>query len=395
MKKTLIAAAVLSLSGAAFAQTNVTLFGILDAGLAIGNGSTSDKTVLRNSGIASSRFGVQGVEDMGGGLRAGFWLEAGLNNDDGTAQASQNNNQLAPMTITSKDGNPTAVANSSINARNQGLTFNRRSIVSLGGNWGQVNAGRDYTPHFWNHTAFDPFGTNGVGTSMAMTGRTGGETSVRASNSIAYAYGYGFNGAKVFGTGGLNIDLMYYMGENNTNSSTGNSDDGQGTSARIGYAGKNWNVAIASGKTDFKSGQTAAAGTVALGSLAPAGNITTTNVGGNYNLGVANVMALWNEDTVGTGAGSKQVGMLIGATAPMGQGLLRASYSTTEVDMSGGAATKQLALGYIHNLSKRTALYGTYARVTNDNKAKVALNGAVTGENQSSSGMDLGIRHSF
>jgi len=387
MKKTLIAAAVLSLSGAAFAQTNVTLFGIVDAAIGIGNGSVSDKTQLKNSGFNSSRFGVQGVEDLGGGLRAGFWLEAGVNNDDGTGQASQNNNQLAPLSVTMKDGAVSAASNAPINARNQGLTFNRRSIVSLGGNWGQINAGRDYTPHFWNHTAFDPFGTNGVGTSMAMTGRTGGETSVRASNSIAYAYGYGFNGAKVFGTGGLNIDLMYYMGENN--SGAVNSDDGQGTSARIGYAGKNWNVAVGSGKTDFAANQAAGA----TGAIAPAGNITTTNFGGNYNLGVANVMALWNEDKVGSGA--KQVGMLVGATAPMGQGLVRASYSTTEVDTSGGAGTKQIALGYVHNLSKRTQLYATYARATNDNKAKVALNGASTAENASSSGMDFGIKHNF
>jgi predicted porin len=390
MKKTLIAAAVLSMSGAAFAQTNVTLFGIVDAVVAVGNGSLTDRTRLHNSGFNSSRFGVQGVEDLGGGLRAGFWLEAGVNNDDGTGQASQNNNQLANpslVTATGAAGSAAAAAtgstaNPAINARNQGLTFNRRSVVSLGGSWGQINAGRDYTPHFWNHTAFDPFGTNGVGTSLAMGGRTGGETSVRASNSIAYAYGYGFNGAKVFGTGGLNVDIMYYMGENASGAAT--SDDGRGTSARIGYAGKNWNVAVGSGKTDYATGQTAA--------TAPAGEISTTNIGGNYNLGVANIMGLWNEDDVN---GTKKVGMLIGATAPMGQGLVRASYSTTEVDVAGCAASKQIALGYVHNLSKRTQVYATYARVTNDNGANFALNASTTAANASSSGMDFGIKHNF
>jgi len=390
MKKTLIAAAVLSMSGAAFAQTNVTLFGIVDAVVAVGNGSLTDRTRLHNSGFNSSRFGVQGVEDLGGGLRAGFWLEAGVNNDDGTGQASQNNNQLANpslVTATGAAGSAAAAATGStaypaINARNQGLTFNRRSVVSLGGSWGQINAGRDYTPHFWNHTAFDPFGTNGVGTSLAMGGRTGGETSVRASNSIAYAYGYGFNGAKVFGTGGLNVDIMYYMGENASGAAT--SDDGRGTSARIGYAGKNWNVAVGSGKTDYATGQTAA--------TAPAGEISTTNIGGNYNLGAANIMGLWNEDDVN---GTKKVGMLIGATAPMGQGLVRASYSTTEVDVAGGAASKQIALGYVHNLSKRTQVYATYARVTNDNGANFALNASTTAANASSSGMDFGIKHNF
>jgi len=390
MKKTLIAAAVLSMSGAAFAQTNVTLFGIVDAVVAVGNGSLTDRTRLHNSGFNSSRFGVQGVEDLGGGLRAGFWLEAGVNNDDGTGQASQNSNQLAnPSLVTATGAAGTAAAaatgstaNPAINARNQGLTFNRRSVLSLGGSWGQINAGRDYTPHFWNHTAFDPFGTNGVGTSLVMNGRTGGETSVRASNSIAYAYGYAFNGAKVFGTGGLNIDAMYYMGENASGSA--NSDDGQGTSVRVGYAGKNWNVAVASGKTDYATGQTAA--------TAPAGEISTTNIGGNYNLGVANIMGLWNEDDVN---GTKKVGMLIGATAPMGQGLVRASYSMTEVDATGGAASKQIALGYVHNLSKRTQVYATYARVTNDNGANFALNASTTAANASSSGMDFGIKHNF
>ncbi len=386
----------MSLSGAAFAQTNVTLFGIVDAAVGIGNGSVSDKTQLKNSGFNSSRFGVQGVEDLGGGLKAGFWLEAGVNNDDGTGAASQNNNQLAnPSLVTATGAAGTAAAaatgttaNPSINPRNQGLTFNRRSIVSLGGNWGQINAGRDYTPHFWNLTAFDPFGTNGVGTNIALTGSTGGQTAVRASNSIAYAYGYGFNGGKVNGSGGLHIDAMYYMGENASGSAS--SDDGSGTSVRVGYVGKNWAVAAATGKTDYATGQDATC--VESCAKAPAGEITTTNVGANYNLGVANIMGMWNEDDVN---GAKKVGMLIGATAPMGQGLVRASYSTTEVDVAGGAASKQIALGYVHNLSKRTQLYATYARVTNDNSAKVALNGATTGANASSSGMDFGIKHNF
>jgi predicted porin len=49
----------------------------------------------------------------------------------------------------------------------------------------------------------------------------------------------------------------------------------------------------------------------------------------------------------------------------------------------------------VHNLSKRTALYATYARVSNSGGAASALNGAVTGVNSSSTGYDFGIRHSF
>ena len=84
MKKSLVALAVLAASGAAMAQSSVTLFGIVDAGYAVGNGSISDKTSMRNSGYNSSRLGFRGVEDLGGGMKAGFHLEGALSNDDGT-----------------------------------------------------------------------------------------------------------------------------------------------------------------------------------------------------------------------------------------------------------------------------------------------------------------------
>jgi len=147
MKKSLIALAVLTASGISFAQSSVTLFGIVDAAYAKGTGSVSDKTQLQNSGYNSSRFGVRGTEDLGGGLKASFWLEAGVNNDDGTGAASNTNNQAV----------------TAANAGTQGLTFNRRSTVSLEGGFGEVRLGRDYTPQFWTETAYDPFGTNGVG----------------------------------------------------------------------------------------------------------------------------------------------------------------------------------------------------------------------------------------
>ena len=110
MKKSLIALAVLAASGAAMAQSSVTLFGVVDATYAYGSGSVSNKSQLTNSGYNSSRLGFRGVEDLGGGMSASFWLEAGLNNDNGTGGVTNTNNQAA----TSTGG---------------GLTFNRRSTV--------------------------------------------------------------------------------------------------------------------------------------------------------------------------------------------------------------------------------------------------------------------------
>ena len=171
MKKSLIALAVLAASGAAMAQSSVTLFGIVDATYAYGSGSVANKSQLTNSGYNSSRLGFRGVEDLGGGMSASFWLEAGVNNDNGSGGTTSTNNQGASG-VTGGGG----------------LTFNRRSTVSLNGGFGEVRLGRDYTPTFWNHTIYDPFGTNGVGSSVNTFSTLGSGTTtlVRANNSIGY-----------------------------------------------------------------------------------------------------------------------------------------------------------------------------------------------------------------
>ena len=95
MKKSLIALAVLAAAGTASAQSSVTLFGIVDVTLAYGKGEVADRTSLTNNGYNSSRLGFRGTEDLGGGMSASFWLEAGLNPDDGTGLGTNTNNQLS------------------------------------------------------------------------------------------------------------------------------------------------------------------------------------------------------------------------------------------------------------------------------------------------------------
>ena len=83
MKKSLLAlAALTAFAGVASAQSSVTLFGIVDlAARSVKNHSGSIKSLSTN-GQVSSRLGVRGVEDLGGGLRAGFWIEGDLVGDD-------------------------------------------------------------------------------------------------------------------------------------------------------------------------------------------------------------------------------------------------------------------------------------------------------------------------
>ena len=328
----------------AFAQSSVTLFGVVDAAYAKGTGTVSDKTQLKNSGYNSSRIGFRGVEDLGGGLKASFWLEAGVNNDDGTGSASNTNNQAV----------------TGANAGTQGLTFNRRSTVSLEGSFGEVRLGRDYTPQFWTETAFDPFGTNGVGTNIAFN--KGGVTGVRASNSIGYL-SPSFSGLKVW--------AQTYMGEN---ASTAAAKAGDGNAFRVTYDNGPLSLALATSSTK----------------IAVNTNNKTSNIAGSYDLGVAKLMAQSNKTKVDGATDIK--GSVFGATAPLGAGTIRASLSSTA---QADKKSNQFAVGYVYGLSKRTDLYATFATVKNKGGATAALNGAVTGANEKSSGYDFGVKHSF
>ena len=361
MKKSLIALAVLAASGAAMAQSSVTLFGVVDAAVSHGSGDGGNKTSLSSGGLSSSRIGFRGVEDLGGGLKAGFHLEAGLNADNGSLGNSR--------------GEGTSTNNQANLASNGGLTFNRRSTVSLMGNFGEVRLGRDYTPQHLSQIAFDPFGTIGVGAlaNSHFASGTGAvnnyNTNQRASNSIAY---HAPNMGGFYGT------AMYHMGENLSNAA--NKKVGNGLGFRAGFAQGPFDVAVAYTESD----------------IAVNTKLKAFNLGGSYDLGMAKVMALYSQDK-NDNSNAKGTGFLVGGLVPVGAGQVRLAYSTYKQDNSTGLDPKvnKISLGYVHNLSKRTALYATYAHLTNKNDAGFALNGATGAANQNSNGYDFGLRHSF
>lgn len=356
MKKSLIALAVMAFAGAASAQSSVTLFGIVDAAIthgSAGNGGSS-WTGMTNSGYNSSRLGFRGTEDLGGGMSASFWLEGQLTNDNGNAA---------------------------------GFNFQRRSTVSLAGNWGEVRLGRDYTPVFWNYTVFDPFGTVGVGTNVMLSGAAqflgpvanGGIGSVAAANLVRANNDIGY--FLPANLGGFYGQVNYWFGEQVQN--VPNKKDGNGYGLRLGYATGPFNVAVSYATTKDNG----------------VGDYSTWNLGGQWDFGIARVMAQYQRDSVDNPTNLDARGYLIGGNVPVGAGEIRASWSQYKVDVAGGdpKATK-IALGYVHNLSKRTALYATIARVKNDNGSAIVLGGPATMAgvgNFSSTGYDLGIRHSF
>ena len=140
MKKRLLVLAALGFVGAASAQSSVTLFGVLDADVSHYSQGGLSRTMLGSSGSTPSQLGFRGTEDLGGGLSANFWLEAALLNDSGAGAATGG-----------------------------GLSFSRRSTVSLAGDFGEIRLGRDFSPSYWNHVMFSAFGTVGPGAGSSIT----------------------------------------------------------------------------------------------------------------------------------------------------------------------------------------------------------------------------------
>ena len=426
MKKSLVALAALAVAGIASAQSSVTLFGVVDAAVSgvsnktenvFGQGITSSRMGLTNSGYNSSRLGFRGTEDLGGGLAASFWLEAAVLNDNGNTGGNVSNNGSASTT---------------------GL-FNRRSTVSLSGAFGEVRLGRDYTPTFWNDTVFDPFGTNGVGTNLISTangynsagasnsGFTENFNYVRASNSVGYFLPPNL--------GGFYGQVMYAFGEK-TNTSSGiwvqpgfpnfatlnDTRSGRYVGGRVGYANGPVDVAFSYGESTLNS-QFYQGTTQKLdsGSIGASWDFGFLKLFGEYSKSDISVETSALIPPLSQAFGFREPGAdgwLLGLTVPVGPGLIRASYSAVDYknttipgqffNLAEPKASK-VALGYVHNLSKRTALYATVAYVDNKDGADLDVGGLSPGfygngvgannlagfRPKSSTGYDFGIRHAF
>ena len=359
MKKYLLGLALIAMSGLGSAQSSVTIFGGVDNAIGRGTGSVANRTRLVNNGNCGPKLGLRGTEDLGGGQSANFWLEGALSTDDGQGVPSNSSNQSSG-TSTAPNGT-------------QGLVFNRRSTVGLVGPWGELNAGRDHSAQYKGRFEVDPFGNCGVGTVQTQAGALSGPTGVRVSNFIGYGLPANLGGFYGF--------AQYYVGENASNAGA-TARDGTGAAARLGYVMGPLDVQVATARTHYAQ-------------TATAGSIRSSNATVRYQLGAVKLMSGYFIDTVDASSRITGKGGVVSAIWQVGAGDVKAALSRYKSDAGTSPATTKLSLGYVHNLSKRTALYATYARVSNSGGATAALNASITGPNQSSSGFDLGVRHLF
>lgn len=352
MKKSFLALALIgAFSGAAYAQSSVTIYGVADIGFqSLDNGNPAGRVNGIQSGqSAGSRLGFKGVEDLGGGLKAHFVLEQGIMLDTGNSD--------------------------------QGRTFGRTTLVGLTGDFGTVNLGRDKNPTLKFFDSFDPFesayinngtGARGlyfVGGSATVAG-TNANSGGRTSNSVFY------NTPEL---GGFYAAVQYGFGE-----AAGDTSAGRSIGLTAGYKVDALNVAANYVKDNAQDAKLFTNGKKAWA------------IAATYDFGVAKPVFIYQK-TSDDGVLDKKA-YTLGVTVPVdAAGKVLAEFTQVKNSTPVGTAgdkvgdTKQFAIGYDYALSKRTNLYTSYARLTQDKNAQELA--AVKGANVTD--FVSGVRHKF
>lgn len=351
----LSAAALLAFSASALAQSSVTITGVADAAARYTSNSGGSIRSLASGSNSTSRLVFRGSEDLGGGYRAGFWLESSMQLDTGAASG--------------------------------GTQFwDRQATVMLSGPFGELRAGRDWTPVYWGFVLGDPWINVGVGS---------GSNFLNASVSTAYqrAFGSALNPTTLSRSnnaieywlppnlGGLYGNVMIAPGEGNNAGGAFRYNAG-----RLGFRSGSFDVAAYGGTTRIDAAST---------------NLKQVGVYGAYTVGPA---ALMMSMTNSSFLSSKQTHWMGGTRVTLGTWIIKASYNRLDQKGTNAAGTSidandasQFAIGADYLLSKRTALYATAAQLSNKGAARFAIPGgpAVFAAGTSSKGYELGMRHSF
>ncbi|WP_028100889.1 porin [Pseudoduganella violaceinigra] len=358
MKKTLISMAILAASGAAYAQSNVSIYGTMDAGIVAERGGKNGNVTKVTSGVANaSRIGFKGNEDLGNGLSAVFQLETGVKED--TGELDNTNNQL----------------------------FNRQAFVGLSSKEaGTLTLGRQYTP--WYNTFLqvgDPFQAGLSGSAKNLFPANG--INVRNSNSIAY---------KTPLLNGVQAELFYALGEKKESST------GRQLGASIGYT--NGPLAVRLAYNNINNDTVSAANVVQKNEI---GHNTLLAV--NYDFKVVKAYAMFGSNkglnssplpaaaaytATPVAASVDNRTFLLGANVPVSAaGSLIVSWAKVD-DKSFDRDANQYAIGYLHSLSQRTTAYMSYGKIKNKNGASYTV-GNNTEAGSGDAAYNVGIRHTF
>ncbi|MDR1935982.1 MAG: porin [Candidatus Accumulibacter sp.] len=360
MQKKIIALAVAGLvSGAAFAQSNVTVYGVADIGYNYATSDGNKYSGLQDGGdvgLQGSRIGFRGEEALGNGLKAIFTVEFGLNLSEG-----------------------------------QGAGFNnhRQTFVGLSGKFGSVTLGRQYAPSGSWLGGTSSNSVTSVNISNYLIGQfrtlqTGNGS--RWNNSIAYE-SPNYSGFQFRGIYAFHPDT-----QNQVRDSFGDaSNDGSRLGLAVKYAnGPLYLTAIYQAVLDDDAASTGMVGD---------GSNKAWAIGGSYDFKVVKLFAnyirekddYWSFDLKKTYF-SLGVGIPVSAA---GSVQIEAAQYKTDIDET---KSRGLSIGYQHALSKRTTVYTYLTRLSNQDNIGASINRnqaqvGANGENQT--GFAVGLNHKF
>lgn len=376
MQKKIIALAVAAVaSTGALAQSNVTIYGIVDAGFTSLSGTHQTSAGAYNVGAATattvngissgqgapSRLGFKGQESLGNGMNALFNIEYNVAADGGGVA------QAAGATGTS--GNY------------------RQVYTGLSGNFGQLTFGRHYTPFFLAAAALDPFGANGSVASMNSIHPVGFGPVTRASSSVNYVTpkmnGFVFN-------------VLYGMGERTLNTAI--------NPTTLSFKGVYANGPLVAGVVGIRLADVT--GTSGQHVYSTAGGFTYAfpafKLHGIFNSLRSSGIAVAQPS--GTTADVNNSDWLLGVSVPMGMGTLKLAINHANDKNENNADATHVGLGYEYAMSKRTGLYAKYGHINNSSAAAYNVGGGAAiapaagftaGAAGRVNGLALGITHSF
>ena len=348
----MFALAVLAASGASFAQSTVTLYGVADLGYNTVKMTTGSTVNAKTAGITSiqsgSRFGFKGTEDLGGGLKANFTFEYGVQPDEATTSMA-----------------------------------NRQSFVGLEGGFGVLNIGRQYTLIHGIQGALDP---NGNATQAGwLPGLT---NSIRSDDTIAYT-------SPSFS--GFTASVAMSLAGSETSTAAGATKAGDATSIGATYASGPLSVRVVTETIKRTALTVAIPGTVYTAPATGAvlsdalADRKATSFGASYDLGVAKLSYLNTSAKAGSAAdNAKATTSNFGVSVPMGALTLNASLSNAKMTDTGTTIGKAngFMLGASYALSKRTNAYAFLGEAESKPTGAPANNGK-------HSTMAMGLRHTF
>lgn len=397
------AALLAAMSGAAMAQSSVTLYGTADAGLlSISNASpgtlgyvpsaanSGHKTTFKDGGLGASNWGLKGTEDLGNGTRAMFQFQGNVNTASGAA------------------GGPNSSSGQSF--------FNQMAVVGFAGRFGEIKFGRQVSPMYYAMASTDARQARYFGSSLtALVGLNSASGAFLGNNSNA-AFGTIYNDSAIVYTSPTWNNLTFNLGlsvDGNAGSWRANSQQtatlmySQGglRLSALYYNGYGNNLPTATALYTAKLGSAAAASTaVAAAGFTPMANTNRlAAVGALYNWNAFTVSGSYfvasNPSKAVVPGGSTSLRMWsLGAGWKIQPHIqLTAGYYRITDRTNDGHSASQLALGLDYALSKRTVLYVQGAAVRNTggnmNLSPVYATPVAAGHN--SNAWMLGIRHSF